>query len=91
MCRLAPLIGSELTEKVFLTRYLDLCEDNDMMVRRICATHFAEMCTAVGQEKLYSKLVSLIRRYENGKTMSYGRILIWHEFSIVQYIYLIIS
>ncbi|XP_011639944.1 serine/threonine-protein phosphatase 4 regulatory subunit 1-like isoform X2 [Pogonomyrmex barbatus] len=57
MCRLAPLIGSELTEKVFLTRYLDLCEDNDMMVRRICATHFGEMCTAVGKKKLYSKLI----------------------------------
>ncbi|XP_028044967.1 serine/threonine-protein phosphatase 4 regulatory subunit 1 isoform X2 [Monomorium pharaonis] len=57
MCRLAPLIGSELTEKVFLKRYLDLCEDNDMMVRRICATHFAEMCTAVGKEKLYNKLI----------------------------------
>ncbi|XP_025992654.2 serine/threonine-protein phosphatase 4 regulatory subunit 1 isoform X2 [Solenopsis invicta] len=57
MCRLAPLIGSELTEKIFLTRYLDLCEVNDMMVRRICASHFAEMCTAVGKEKLYSKLI----------------------------------
>lgn len=57
MCRLAPLIGSELTEKFFLTRYLDLCEDNDMMVRKICAIHFAEMCTAVGKEKLYSKLI----------------------------------
>ncbi|KYQ52178.1 Serine/threonine-protein phosphatase 4 regulatory subunit 1 [Trachymyrmex zeteki] len=59
MCRLAPLIGSELTEKVFLPRYLDLCEDNDMMVRRICATHFGEMCTAVGKEKLYSKLIPM--------------------------------
>lgn len=62
MCRLAPLIGSELTEKVFLRRFLDLCEDNDMMVRRTCATHFGEMCVAVGKEKLYSKLVSLIHR-----------------------------
>ncbi|XP_018407558.1 PREDICTED: serine/threonine-protein phosphatase 4 regulatory subunit 1-like [Cyphomyrmex costatus] len=59
MCRLAPLIGSELTEKVFLPRYLDLCEDKDMMVRRICATHFGEMCTAVGKEKLYSKLIPM--------------------------------
>lgn len=58
MCRLAPLIGSEITEKVFLKRYIDLCEDNDMMVRRTCATHFGEMCTAVGKEKLFSKLVS---------------------------------
>lgn len=73
MCRLAPLIGSELTEKFFLTRYLDLCEDNDMMVRKICAIHFAEMCTAVGKEKLYSKLVSLIRRYKNGKPKGASR------------------
>ncbi|KAM0734403.1 Serine/threonine-protein phosphatase 4 regulatory subunit 1 [Formica fusca] len=57
MCRLAPLIGSELTEKVFLRQYLDLCENNDMMVRRTCATHFGDMCVAVGKEKLYSKLI----------------------------------
>ncbi|XP_050459179.1 serine/threonine-protein phosphatase 4 regulatory subunit 1-like isoform X3 [Cataglyphis hispanica] len=57
MCRLAPLIGSELTEKVFLRQYLDLCESNDMMVRRTCATHFGDMCVAVGKEKLYSKLI----------------------------------
>ncbi|XP_070154598.1 serine/threonine-protein phosphatase 4 regulatory subunit 1 isoform X2 [Polyergus mexicanus] len=57
MCRLAPLIGSELTEKIFLRQYLDLCENNDMMVRRICATHFGDMCVAVGKEKLYSKLI----------------------------------
>lgn len=62
MCRLAPLIGSELTEKVFLRQYLDLCESNDMMVRRTCATHFGDMCVAVGKEKLYSKLVSFIHR-----------------------------
>ncbi|XP_067211708.1 serine/threonine-protein phosphatase 4 regulatory subunit 1 isoform X2 [Linepithema humile] len=57
MCRLAPLIGSEITEKVFLRRYLDLCEDNDMMVRRTCATHFGEMCTAVGKGKLFNELI----------------------------------
>ncbi|KAL0109161.1 hypothetical protein PUN28_014328 [Cardiocondyla obscurior] len=57
MCRLAPLIGSELTEKIFLTRYLDLCKDNDMMARKICATHFGEMCTVVGKDKLHSKLI----------------------------------
>ncbi|XP_018057910.1 PREDICTED: serine/threonine-protein phosphatase 4 regulatory subunit 1-like isoform X4 [Atta colombica] len=56
---LAPLVGSELTEKIFLPRFLDLCEDNDMMVRRICATHFGEMCIAVGKEKLYSKLIPM--------------------------------
>lgn len=61
MCRLAPLIDSELTEKCFLKRYLDLCEDNDMMVRRTCATHFAEMCVAVGKEHVENKLVSIIK------------------------------
>lgn len=76
MCRLAPLLGRELTEEFFLTRYLDLCEDNDMMVRRICAIHFAEMCTAVGKEKVYSKLVSLIRKRKNEKPKSYGRIFV---------------
>ncbi|XP_029160392.1 serine/threonine-protein phosphatase 4 regulatory subunit 1-like isoform X6 [Nylanderia fulva] len=57
MCRVAPLIDSELTEKIFLKRYLDLCEDNDMMVRRTCATHFAEMCVAVGKDHVKAKLI----------------------------------
>ncbi|XP_026828908.1 serine/threonine-protein phosphatase 4 regulatory subunit 1 isoform X2 [Ooceraea biroi] len=57
MCRLAPLIGSKLVEKLFLKRYLELCEDNDMMVRRTCATHFGEMCIAVEKETLFCKLI----------------------------------
>lgn len=67
MCRLAPLIGNKLVEKLFLKRYLDLCEDNDMMVRRTCATHFGEMCIAVGKETLIGKLVSLIRISGGGR------------------------
>ncbi|XP_011144837.1 serine/threonine-protein phosphatase 4 regulatory subunit 1 isoform X2 [Harpegnathos saltator] len=56
MCKLAPLIGKELTERVFLDRYIDMCEDDDMSVRRICATHFGEMCAVVSRKALFRKL-----------------------------------
>lgn len=59
MCKLAPLIGKKLTERVFLDRYIDMCEDDDTTVRRICATHFGEMCAAVSRKALFRKLVSL--------------------------------
>lgn len=64
MCKLAPLIGKELTERVFLDRFIDMCEDDDTMVRRICATHFGEMCTSVSKQALL-RLVSSICKYKN--------------------------
>ncbi|XP_015185244.1 PREDICTED: serine/threonine-protein phosphatase 4 regulatory subunit 1-like isoform X2 [Polistes dominula] len=56
MSKMALLIGKELTEKVFLDRYIALCEDNIFHVRRMCVLHFGEMCTAVGKKALLQKL-----------------------------------
>lgn len=64
MCKLAPLIGVKLTERVFLDRYIDMCEDEDLMVRRICATHFGEMCAVVSRAALFNKLVSTDYRHK---------------------------
>ncbi|KAK2579862.1 hypothetical protein KPH14_007545 [Odynerus spinipes] len=56
MSKMALLIGKELTEKVFLDRYIALCEDNVLHIRRICAAHFGEICAAVGRKALLYKL-----------------------------------
>ncbi|XP_043493871.1 serine/threonine-protein phosphatase 4 regulatory subunit 1-like isoform X2 [Polistes fuscatus] len=56
MSKMALLIGKELTEKVFLDRYIALCEDNIFHVRRMCVVHFGEMCTAVRKKALLQKL-----------------------------------
>lgn len=64
MSKMALLIGKELTEKVFLDRYIALCGDNVVHVRRMCVVHFGEMCAAVGRKALLYKLVSTILRDE---------------------------
>ncbi|XP_076679485.1 serine/threonine-protein phosphatase 4 regulatory subunit 1 isoform X3 [Andrena cerasifolii] len=59
MSQMAPLIGKKLTEKIFLDRYIALCENDEFYVRKICVSHFAELCTAVGKKALFWKLFPL--------------------------------
>ncbi|XP_076764465.1 serine/threonine-protein phosphatase 4 regulatory subunit 1 isoform X2 [Xylocopa sonorina] len=56
MSKMAPLIGKELTEKIFLDRYIALCEDENLYVRKICVSHFREFCVAVGRKAVFRKL-----------------------------------
>ncbi|XP_060832618.1 serine/threonine-protein phosphatase 4 regulatory subunit 1-like isoform X2 [Bombus pascuorum] len=56
MCKMAPLIGKELTEKIFLDRYIALCEDKEFYTRKFCASHLGELCAAVGRKTLFRKL-----------------------------------
>ncbi|XP_050588459.1 serine/threonine-protein phosphatase 4 regulatory subunit 1-like isoform X2 [Bombus affinis] len=56
MCKMAPLIGKELTEKIFLDRYITLCEDKEFYTRKFCASHLGELCAAVGRKTLFRKL-----------------------------------
>ncbi|CAK9828991.1 Serine/threonine-protein phosphatase 4 regulatory subunit 1 [Anthophora retusa] len=56
MNKLAPLIGKELTEKIFLDRYIALCEDEELYVRKACVSHFGGLCAAVGRRALFRKL-----------------------------------
>ncbi|XP_016766282.1 serine/threonine-protein phosphatase 4 regulatory subunit 1 isoform X3 [Apis mellifera] len=56
MCKMAPLIGKEMTEKIFLDRYIALCKDKEFYTRKICASHFGKLCSAVGRKTLFRKL-----------------------------------
>ncbi|XP_076385857.1 serine/threonine-protein phosphatase 4 regulatory subunit 1 isoform X1 [Megachile rotundata] len=56
MSKMAPLIGKRLTEKIFLDRYIALCEDKDIYVRKVCVSHFGEICVAVRRKAFLRKL-----------------------------------
>lgn len=60
MSKMASLIGKKLTEKIFLDRYIALCKDKDIHVRKVCASHFGEICVAVRRKAFLQKLVSLL-------------------------------
>lgn len=63
MAKMAPLIGQEMTERLFLERFTRLCSDALFQVRKVCASNFGDFCSVVGtqptEEVLVSKFVCL--------------------------------
>ncbi|ELT87826.1 hypothetical protein CAPTEDRAFT_156976 [Capitella teleta] len=49
MSKLAPLVGQDITRRIFLPRFAELCTDALFHVRKVCAANFGDMCTVVGQ------------------------------------------
>ncbi|KAK3929056.1 Serine/threonine-protein phosphatase 4 regulatory subunit 1 [Frankliniella fusca] len=63
MSKMAPFLGREATERLFLTRFCELCRNSDISVRKMCAAYFGEFCAVVGQptteETLLCRFVKL--------------------------------
>ncbi|KAJ8922296.1 hypothetical protein NQ315_004236 [Exocentrus adspersus] len=47
MSKLAPLLGRDITERVFLKRFTELCTSHMFYIRKVCAAHIGEFCTVV--------------------------------------------
>ena len=58
LSKMAPLIGKEMSEQVFLDRFADLCQDPLFHVRKVCAANFGDFSTVVGAESTENVLVS---------------------------------
>ncbi|KAG5900679.1 hypothetical protein JTB14_005944 [Gonioctena quinquepunctata] len=50
MSKLAPLLGRDITERVFLKRFIDLCASPMFYVRKVCAAHFGEFGAVLGKD-----------------------------------------
>ncbi|ESO91001.1 hypothetical protein LOTGIDRAFT_122480 [Lottia gigantea] len=50
MSKMSPLLGKDITERLFLSRYCEMCTDPVFNVRKVCATNFGEICSVVGSE-----------------------------------------
>ncbi|XP_018571086.1 serine/threonine-protein phosphatase 4 regulatory subunit 1 isoform X2 [Anoplophora glabripennis] len=50
MSKLAPLLGRDVTERVFLKRFSELCASHMFYIRKVCAARFGEFCTVVGKD-----------------------------------------
>ncbi|PSN40587.1 hypothetical protein C0J52_10368 [Blattella germanica] len=57
MSKMAPLIGSSSTERLFLNRFATLCTDPVFYVRKFCAANFGEFCAVVGTNSMESVLL----------------------------------
>lgn len=50
MCKMASILGKEITERHFLECFANCCLDPSFHVRKICASSFGDFCAAVGQQ-----------------------------------------
>ena len=55
---MAPLIGQEMTERLFLQRFALLCADPLFHVRKVCAANFGDFSGVVGSQPTEQTLVS---------------------------------
>jgi len=50
LSKMAPLIGKEMSEAIFLERFAALCVDPLFHVRKVCAANFGDFSSVVGME-----------------------------------------
>ena len=55
---MAPLIGKDMSEAIFLERFAALCIDPLFHVRKVCAANFGDFSNVVGSESTEQMLVS---------------------------------
>ena len=55
---MAPLIGKDMSEAIFLERFAALCVDPLFHVRKVCAANFGDFSSVVGMESTENVLVS---------------------------------
>jgi len=57
LSKMAPLIGKEMSEQIFLERFAALCLDPLFHVRGVCAANFGDFSTVVGAESTENVLL----------------------------------
>ncbi|KAM9590405.1 LOW QUALITY PROTEIN: serine/threonine-protein phosphatase 4 regulatory subunit 1-like [Trichechus inunguis] len=51
ICKMASMLSKSTVVRLLLPRFCELCGDGKLFqVRKVCATHFGDICHAVGQE-----------------------------------------
>ncbi|KAG8571254.1 hypothetical protein GDO81_011567 [Engystomops pustulosus] len=58
MCKMASMVGKDITERLILPRFCEMCCDCRMFhVRKVCAANFGDICSVVGQDATEKMLV----------------------------------
>ncbi|XP_078247648.1 serine/threonine-protein phosphatase 4 regulatory subunit 1 isoform X2 [Pogona vitticeps] len=51
MCKMASMVGRDITERLILPRFCEMCCDCRMFhVRKVCAANFGDICSVVGRQ-----------------------------------------
>ncbi|XP_066148507.1 serine/threonine-protein phosphatase 4 regulatory subunit 1-like isoform X4 [Euwallacea fornicatus] len=57
MSKLAPLLGKDITERILLKRFTELCSSSLFYVRKQAASHCGYFCTIIGKEEFEKTLL----------------------------------
>ncbi|KAH9370584.1 hypothetical protein HPB48_002485 [Haemaphysalis longicornis] len=49
MTKMAPFLGQQTTAALFLPRFISLCQDSSIPIRKACASHYGDFFSIVGQ------------------------------------------
>ncbi|KAH9370604.1 hypothetical protein HPB48_010733 [Haemaphysalis longicornis] len=49
MTKMAPFLGQQTTAALFLPRFISLCQDSSIHVRKACASHYGDFFSIVGR------------------------------------------
>lgn len=63
MTKMAPVIGKESSIEHFLEPFSELCEEQQLYVRKVCATNFGDFAAVVGPQITESVLVSSAKTF----------------------------
>ena len=63
---MAPLIGKEMSQRLFLQRFATLCVDPLFHVRKVCAANFGDFSGVVGSDPTEQTLVSTYTSWKIG-------------------------
>ena len=66
LSKMAPLIGKEMSQRLFLQRFATLCVDPLFHVRKVCAANFGDFSGVVGSDPTEQTLVSTYNILELG-------------------------
>ena len=66
LSKMAPLIGKEMSQRLFLQRFATLCVDPLFHVRKVCAANFGDFSGVVGSDPTEQTLVSTYTSWKIG-------------------------
>ncbi|XP_071173433.1 serine/threonine-protein phosphatase 4 regulatory subunit 1-like isoform X11 [Mytilus edulis] len=70
MSKMSQLLGRDMTERLFLSRFCEMCTDPLFHVRKVCAANFGDFCTVVGQDNTERELVRMAAFQQLGPFIS---------------------
>ncbi|XP_037922132.1 serine/threonine-protein phosphatase 4 regulatory subunit 1-like isoform X2 [Hermetia illucens] len=76
--RIAPIIGGEALEELFLDNYLEMCSRAATSIRHPCATIFPVMCQVLGTEITEKRMVDAFIALANSEQWSLRKLCAEH-------------